>query len=177
MAVAERYARALAEVAGPEGDYAGLARELESFAEVYRESAELREVFASPAVSPAQKRGVLDAILKRLECSSLSAKFLRVLLAHYRLDLLPGILHAFQSRVYERLGVKPMKVASASTLPEEQRTALRERFGSLTGKRMEIEYSVDPFLLGGVKAQIGSTVYDGTVRGVLNRIREQAGAE
>jgi len=176
MAIAERYARALAQVAGPGGDYAKLAQDLESFATIYRESSDLREVFASPAVSPGQKAGVLGAILKRLECSSVSAKFLRVLLAHYRLNLLEEILRAFQERVYEHLGVIPVKVVSASPLPEGQRVALSERFGGLTGKKMEIEYRVDPDLLGGLKAQIRSTVYDGTVRAVLNRIREQTGA-
>ncbi len=177
MAVAERYARALAEVAGTEGDYARLARDIEDFAAVYHESSELRQVFASPAVSPDQKAGVLQAILKRLECSVMSAKFLRVLLAHYRLNLLDEILQAFRERVYERLGVIPMKVVSASPLSEGQRTRLGERFAGLTGKKMEIEYSVDPDLLGGLKAQIRSTVYDGTVRGVLNRLREQSGVE
>ncbi len=176
IALAERYARALAEVAGPQGDYARLARELESFAGVYLESAEPREVFANPAILPAQKTRVLDAILQRLGCSGLSAKFLRVVAAHYRLNLLPEILRAFQSRVFDQLGVEPMNVASASPLPEEQRNALRERFGHLTGKKMEIEYSVDPSLMGGIKARIGSKVYDGTVRGVLNRIRQQAGS-
>lgn len=177
MAVAERYARALAEVAGPKGDYSQLMQELEGFAAAYRESSDLRQVFASPAVSPAQKAGVLEAIMKRLECSDVTARFLRVLLAHYRLNLLEEVLLAFRQYAYDRLGVIPMKVTSASPLSEEQRTALGERFAGLTGKNVSLEYWVDPDLLGGLKAQIRSTVYDGTVRGVLNRIREQTGVE
>ena len=177
MAVAERYARALAEVAGPQGDYARLAEELKSFAAVYAASAELREVFESPAVSRDQKSGVLNAIIKRLECSDVIGRFLRVLLAHYRLNLLEEILLAFRGHVYEQIGVIPMKVASASPLSEDQKAAISKRFSGLTGKNVTPEYSIDPDLLGGVKTQIRSTVYDGTVRGVLDRIREQARAK
>ena len=177
MAVAQRYASALAEISGPRGDYKQIAEDLASFAAVYQESSELREVFDSPAVLPRQKEKVLAAILDRLQTSELATRFLRVLLAHYRVNLLEEIRAAFQNIVNDRLGILQMKVVSASPLSQNQQTALQERFSDLTEKKVAAEYQVDPALVGGITAQIKSTVYDGSVRGYLDRIREQMGAQ
>ena len=173
QAIAQRYARALAAVIGPQGDYAAVMRQLESFSVAYQESTELREVFDSPAVLPEQKARVLDAILRRLEVSSLTARFLRVLLGHYRLNLLEEIRAALRDIVNGIQGIVMMTVVSASPLSAEQQAALRNRFTHLTRKAVEIEYQTDPQLVGGVRAQLQSTVYDGSVRGYLDRVREQ----
>jgi F-type H+-transporting ATPase subunit delta len=172
-AIAERYARALVEVVGPAGDYRRVSQDLQNFASVYKESAELREVLQSPAVSPEQKMKVIRAILARLDALPVVANFLRVLTIHYRINLLDEIHLSFQNIINERLGIARMRVTSAAPLSAEQQAALRERFGKLTQKTLEIEYATDPSLLGGVLAQIKSTVYDGTIRGYLQRIREE----
>jgi F-type H+-transporting ATPase subunit delta len=172
-AIAQRYARALVEVIGPQGDYLRVSRELEAFASAYNESAELRQALDSPAVTPDQKVNVIKAILSRLGASPVIANFLRVLMVHYRINLLDEIRQAFQDIVDARLGIVKMRVTSAAPLTTEQRAALRERFAELTQKTVEIEYEMDPQLLGGLLTQIKSTVYDGSVRGYLQRIREQ----
>jgi F-type H+-transporting ATPase subunit delta len=172
-AIAERYARALVEVIGPEGDYRRVSQDLGDFASVYRESSELREVLQSPVVTPEQKTKVIEAILARLDTSSVTTNFLRVLMRHYRINLLDEIRLSFQNLIDERLGILKMRVTSAAPLSGEQQQYLRERFGNLTRKTVEVEYKIDPQVLGGVLAQIKSTVYDGTVRGYLQRIREE----
>lgn len=172
-AVAQRYARALAEVVGPNGDYVRASQELASLAGVYAESAELREVFDSPAVRPEQKLGVLNAILARLEISHLTANFVRVLLAHYRIPLIDEIRAAFQALADSAMGIEEVQVTSAAPLSEDEQKALAGRFRDITKKRVEMHYAVDPSLLGGVVAQIKSVIYDGSVRGSLDRIREQ----
>ena len=172
-AIAGRYARALAEVIGPQGDYRRVSQDLDNFASVYNESAELRDVLRSPAVTPEQKMKVIQAILARLEASSITTNFLRVLISHYRINLLDAIRLSFQDIIDDRLGIVKMRVSSAAPLSGEQQAALRERFGGLTQKTVEIEFEIDPSLVGGVLAQIKSTVYDGTVQGYLQRIREQ----
>jgi F-type H+-transporting ATPase subunit delta len=176
-ALAERYARALVEVIGPEGDYRRVSQDLASFASVYKESSELREVLQSPVVTPDQKTKVINAILDRLNAASVTRNFLRVLMAHYRVNVLDQIRLAFQNMVDERLGIVKMHVTSAAPLSHEQQDVLRQRFGNLTKKTVEIEYGIDPNVLGGVLAQIKSTVYDGTVRGYLRRIREEMETE
>lgn len=172
-AVAQRYARALAEVIGPEGDYRRVSQGLENFASVYKESAELRDVLQSPVVTPEQKMKVVLAILDRLEVLPVIRNFMRVLVSHYRIALLDEIRRAFLDIVNERLGIVKMRVISASPLSGEQKTAMSGRFKQLTQKTVEVEYATDPDVLGGALAQIKSTVYDGTVRGYLQRIREE----
>jgi F-type H+-transporting ATPase subunit delta len=173
MAIAGRYARALADVAGPKGDFRAVQRELEDFAEVYRESADFRQVLETPAVPPDAKMRVLEAILARLGTSQITSNFLHVLVAHFRVGLIEEILQAFAKIVNDRLGVAEVKVYSASGLSEEVRRALRERFEHVTRKRVEMDFQLDEKLLGGILAQVRSTVYDGSVRGHLDRIREK----
>ena len=177
LAVANRYARALADVVAQKANYRQVIEDLESFGAAYRESAELREVFGTPAVPVEEKVNILKAITSRLGTSSITANFLRVVLANYRMALLPEIAEAFQRIANEKLGVVRVKVLSASDLSEEEREALRARFASLTGKHVELQYEVDQELLGGVRAQIGSTIYDGSVRGQFARIQQRLAAK
>jgi len=173
MVVANRYARALADVVAPSGDYRKVLQELQDFASAYRESLELQEVFASPAVALPQKMKVLEAIGARLGDSPLTLIFLRVLLANYRMPLLEEVVQAFRRIANDRMGVVQVIISSASDLSEAEREALASRFRELTRKQVELEFRIDSELLGGILAQIGSTVYDGSVRGNLARIREQ----
>ncbi len=171
--VANRYARALADVVASTGNYRQVLSELEDFSAVYRESADLREVCETPAISIAQKLGVLEAITGKLGSSPVTFNFLRVLVSHYRLPLLGEILPAFRSVAYGRLGIVLVKISSASDLSVQEQDLLRSRFNELTQKQSDLQFHVDGDLIGGVLAQIGSTVYDGSIRGHLDRIREQ----
>ena len=173
IAVANRYASALADVVSPSGDYRRILQELHDFATAYRESLELREIFDSPAVISAQKVKVLEAIEARLGGSPLTLIFLRVLLVNYRMPLLEEVVQAFHSIANDRMGVVQVIISSASHLSEAEREGVASRFRELTGKQVELEFRIDSELLGGILAQIGSTVYDGSVRGNLVRIREQ----
>jgi F-type H+-transporting ATPase subunit delta len=173
MVVANRYARALADVVAPSGDYRKVLLELQDFATAYRESLELQQVFASPAVALPQKMKVLAVIGQELGESTVTLNFLRVLLANYRMPLLEEAVQAYRKIANEQLGVVQVAVSSASDLSGAERESVAARFRELTGKQVEVEFRIDSELLGGVLAQIGSTVYDGSVRGNLARIREQ----
>ena len=172
-AIASRYARALADVVGRTGDYGRAQDDLQAFAAVYHESAELREVLKTPAISVADKTRVLEAILARLGTSATLANFFRVLLANYRLALVEDILEAFGKIVIVRMGIARVQISSATELSQPERQTLVARFEAVTQRRVEAEFEVVPELLGGVTAQIDSTVYDGSVRGHLQRIRER----
>jgi F-type H+-transporting ATPase subunit delta len=173
MVVANRYARALAEVVAPSGDYRKVLQELQDFASSYRGSPELQEVFASPAVALPQKMKVLEVIGARLGVSPLTLVFLRVLLVNYRMPLLEEVVQGFHKIANDQMGVVRVIISSASDLSDPEREALASRFRELTRKHVELEFRIDSELLGGILAQIGSTVYDGSVRGNLARIREQ----
>jgi F-type H+-transporting ATPase subunit delta len=176
MAIANRYARALADVLGSAEGYRTALRELEDFAGVWRESEDLREVLVTPSLDSEQKKRVLDAILKRLGTSVTTANFLRVLMVNYRIDILEEVLEAFQKVVNERLGVVEVEVLYAQDLSAVEQEELRARFSELTGSKVEMKFQQDAKLLGGVQARIGSTVYDGSVQGYLERLRKQLNA-
>lgn len=173
LVVANRYAGALADVVSASGDYGKTLEELRGFENAYRESPELREVFASPAVALAQKMKVLEAVAQRLGLSLVALNFLRVLLANYRMPLLEEAIQAYHKIASDRMGIVQVSISSAADLSAEERESVAARFRELTGKRVELDFHVVQDLLGGILAQIGSTVYDGSVRGNLARIREQ----
>ena len=170
--VANRYARALADVVGSTANYRQVLSELEDFSAAYHQSLELREVCETPAVAMPQKLSVLEALAGRMGSSHVTLNFLRVLMTHYRFPLLGEILQAFRNLAYARLGIVRVKISSASDLSNEERETLRGRFNQLTQKQSELEFHLDGDLIGGLVAQIGSTVYDGSIRGHLDRIRE-----
>jgi F-type H+-transporting ATPase subunit delta len=173
MAVANRYARALADVVSQAGNYRAVLGELENFLAAYQESADLRQVLDTPALPLEKKVAVLEAILARLEVSKVTGSFLRVLVTNYRIRLLNEICPAFTRIANERLGVVQVKVFSATALSEAEQQALRSRFEEVTRKKVDMEFQLDAGIMGGILAQIQSTVYDGSVRGNLERIREQ----
>lgn len=170
IAVANRYASALADVVGRTADYRAVLGELEDFVAAYRQSAELREFFETPAVTVAEKTRVLGAILARLSASTLTASFLRVLVVNYRMGQIEEVVQAFRKISNTRLGIVEVKIFSADSLSAAERAALQARFRELTRHEVELKFLLDGKLLGGILAQIGSTVYDGSIRGQLERI-------
>jgi len=172
-AIVNRYARALADVVSRTGDYGTVLRELEDFAAIYRSSAELRDVVRTPAVAAADKFRILETILARTGTSKLAGNFLRVLLQNYRLVMIDDIVEAYKKVANERMGVVEVQISSAAELSEAERQTLLARFGTITKKKVELEFQIEKQLLGGVLAQIDSTIYDGSIRGHLQRIRER----
>jgi F-type H+-transporting ATPase subunit delta len=171
--IANRYARALADVVAPAGNYRQVLGELEEFGVAYRESLELREVCDTPAISMEQKLNVLAALAARMDSSHVTLNFLRVLMSHYRMSMLDEAIQAFRNIVNERLGIVRVRISSASNLSHEEQTLLQARFNELTHKQSELEFHLDAGLIGGLVAQIGSTVFDGSIRGSLDRLRGQ----
>jgi F-type H+-transporting ATPase subunit delta len=173
IAVANRYARALAEVLGAQGDYRRTLRELDDFAATYGANADLRGLLESPIVTVEDKTKVLRAILERMGAAPVTANFLRVVLTNYRVNLMDQIREAFRKLAYQRLGVTEVRIESSAGLSETDQQTLRARFAELTGGQVELKFHLNPELLGGIVAQIQSTVYDGSIRGSLERIRQQ----
>ena len=96
---------------------------------------------------------------------------------HRRVHQLKSIIEAFENLADERLGFVRADVSSAQALPEAQRAALEVQLSRLAGKKTRLRYSTDPALVGGVVAKVGSTVYDGSVRGQLERLRVKLGSQ
>jgi F-type H+-transporting ATPase subunit delta len=176
IVIANRYARALADVVGVAGDYRAVEQELDSFGAAWGVAPELAAVFDSPAVRLDAKMALLDRILERLAVSKTTSNFLRILARNYRLAMFKEIRVAFRRVANERLGIVEVHVSSASELSADERSALASRFREVTGQPVELEFETDAALIGGVRARIRSRVFDGSVRGHLDAMRERLAA-
>jgi F-type H+-transporting ATPase subunit delta len=171
---AARYAKALMDVVTANSlDPVRITAQLRDVNAVIEGSADLRNALASPAVAPSRKRAVIAKLLERLEgaVTPQVRNFLFVVIDHRRVQELAGIIEAFEHLVDERMGVIRADVASAHDLTEAQRNALEVEISRLAGKKAKLRFSTDPALVAGVVARVGSTVYDGSVRGQLERLR------
>jgi F-type H+-transporting ATPase subunit delta len=177
QAVARRYAVALADVVTSRGEAQEVREELESWDALMRSNAQLLEVFRHPTISYEQKRGVLDELIRRARPRPTTASFLRVLLQNHRLAELSEVSTQFAQELDRRAGVVNAQVTTARPLPADAQEALRVRLGELTGSRVRLQFEVDDELIGGVVTRIGSTLYDGSVRGQLQQIRQRMTGE
>ncbi len=180
-AVASRYARALAELVAQPGstlDAEHAASQLDAVAAALQISPQLKHVLLSPAVPSPRKRALIARLAGGLGLSDLVKRFLYVLVDHRRVALLKEVREAFETEIDQRRGVVRVDVASARELAPAQCEALSGELVRLTGKRPRLRFALDPELLGGLVARVGSTVYDGSVRGQLAALRERmAGAD
>jgi F-type H+-transporting ATPase subunit delta len=178
-AIVSRYASALADVVtGPAGmDTAQVVQQLRSFEALLAGSVTLQNALASPAVAAGRKRAVVRKLADQLGLSKIARNFLLVLTDHRRLGALTPVIDAFEIQLDERLGFVRAEISSARGLEERQKAGLAERLSRLTGKKVRARYAVEPELIGGLVARIGSTVYDGSVRGQLNALGRKLAAE
>ena len=179
-AVATRYANALADVVTAGGSPISppdAVSELRAFEAALAASTELQNALVTPAVPAGRKRAVVGRIAEILKLSRISRNFLYVLIDHRRIAALSGIIDSFELIVDERLGFARAEVAAAREMTEPQRAALTSVLERLTGRRIRTRFAVDERLIGGVVARIGSTVYDGSVRGQLASLGRRLDAE
>ncbi|MGB9408275.1 MAG: ATP synthase F1 subunit delta [Terracidiphilus sp.] len=168
-----RYARAFADVVTAEKlDAAALDRQLNDFLATWDGSAELRELFVNPAVAAPQKVAVLDKMNAKLKLRKELRNLLAVLITNDRIGEVNEVAAAYRAEMQERQGIRPVEIVTARELSEKDRAGLIAGVGKLAGARIEASFSLDESILGGTVVRIGSTVYDGSVRGRLERLKE-----
>ncbi len=168
------YARAFADVVvGSKADPARMLEELHSMVALLAESDQLRRVMENPSIPGEQKRAVLDAVVQRTGGSRPVRNFIAVVTDHRRLPFFGEIVKQVERELNDRLGFADAQVTSARSLGDAEKQALEAEIAKLTGKRVRARYLQDASLLGGAVVQVGSTIYDGSVNGQLERIREQ----
>ena len=171
--VAQRYAKALVDVAAASNELEDVHRDLRGFASLLREQRELRQFLANPSVARRDAAAVIQEIGAAMTIRPLAATFLQVVLEGGRLSGLAVILRAYEALVDERLGRVKAVVTSAAPLESGVQEGLRRRLGEVTGKDVYLESRHDPTLLGGVVTQIGSRIYDGSLKMQLVRLRDE----
>jgi F-type H+-transporting ATPase subunit delta len=172
--IANRYARAFADVVFTQKlDANQVMQQVRLFVDLMHENKSLRTVWENPAIPAEQKRSLLDALVSRIEVFRPVRNFLAVLIDHHRVHQLEEIYRAFEHELHGRLGLTEAEVTSSRLLSDQEKSALEQQISKLTGKRVLAKYATDSKLLGGAMVKIGSTIYDGSVRGQLHRIKEQ----
>lgn len=171
--LARRYAKALADVAAEQQALEAVGRDLRAVVETMKRTREVAAFFQSPAVPLTDKRRVLRTIAEGVGAKSLTANFLNLILEKRRLPHLGEMALAYEELTDERLGRGKATVTSAVPLSEPIVHGLQERLRTATGKEIYLETRVDPSIVGGFVAQIGSTIYDGSVRTQLKKVRER----
>jgi F-type H+-transporting ATPase subunit delta len=169
-----RYACAFADVVGQQKlDAAALDRQWNDFLGSWEGSTALRELFANPAVAAAQKILLLDKMNAKLGLQKELRNLLAVLITNDRIGQVAEVAAAYRAEMQERLGIRTVEIVTAREMDDEERAGLVAGVGKLAGARIDARFSLDKSILGGTVVRIGSTVYDGSLRGRLERLKEQ----
>ncbi len=171
-AAARRYAKALFELAREEGGVDAVRRELGELTRLLDAQGELRDVLLRPMFPVAQRRSVLTAVADRLGAGPELRSFYAYLIDQRRLVDLGAIREEFERLADADAGISRARVVSAAPLRDDQLARIRAALAAHTGGQVELTVEVDESLLGGVVAQVGDTVFDGSLRTQLTQLRE-----
>jgi F-type H+-transporting ATPase subunit delta len=171
--VGNTYARAFVDVVlSAKLDANRAIAELHTLAGLLADSADLRRVWENPAIPAEQKRGLLDAIVQRDEISRPVRNLVAVLIDHRRVPFLKPIVQQVEKEINQRLGFAEAQITSVRELGDGEKRTLEAQIEKVTGRKVRAQYGQDASLLGGALVRVGSTVYDGSVKGQLEKIRE-----
>ncbi len=168
-----RYARALLDVAVKEqADLELVEHELAQFADLFTQYPLLEKVLLNPAVPVARKRAAVGDLLAQAGFTPIVSKLLALLADRDRLVLVPDLLAAYRDRLLDHRGVVRAEVTTATALDAGREEAIRNGLAALTGRTVLLATKIDPAIIGGLVARIGSTVYDGSVVRQLERMKQ-----
>jgi F-type H+-transporting ATPase subunit delta len=169
--VARRYAKAMVEIGLKQGTLQSIQKELAAIDTLVRGNADLERLVAAPLVGPTKKAAAFDEVLSKAGATGGVRKFFLVVAQAARLNLIHEIVAAFDELVDERMGVLNAAVSSAQPMTPTQSKALEASLSVRTGKTVRLRWKQDPALLGGLKVQVGSTVYDASLQGQLRLLK------
>jgi F-type H+-transporting ATPase subunit delta len=169
-----RYARALLDVAVKEdADLEQIERELARFLALSGAHPTLEKVLLNPAIPAPRKEAAVSALAARLNVLPVVAKLVSLLASRDRLVLLPELLTAYRDRLLEHRRIVRAEVTTAVSLPADRAQAIERELSQLTGRSVALATKVDPSIIGGVVARVGSTVYDGSIATQLQRMKQR----
>ena len=177
-AFALQYANALADVVlADKLDTTEIGQQLDDFLATWLGSQQLREVFSNPSIKLDVKLKVLDAISPRIGMARQARNFIALLLQNGRIRAVESILADYRDEINLRLHISEAEITSVRELNAEERLKIEAKATALAGLKIRATYKQDASLLGGVVLRIGDTVYDGSVRGRLEELREKMMAD
>lgn len=177
-AFVSRYAGAFADVVTAAKLPAdAIDRQFADFLATWDGSQELRTFFVNPAIPVAQKIAILDKLNAKLGLQKELRNLLAVLISNDRVGHVAEVAAAWRRILQEQLGIRPAEIVTARELSKDERDALVAEVAKLAGAKIDASFKLDKSILGGTVVRIGSTVYDGSVRGRLDRLKEALTAE
>ncbi len=177
-AFALQYAHALADVVlADKLDTKAIDQQLQDFQSTWTDSRQLREVFQNPSIQLETKLKVLDAMVPRIGMMKQVRNFVALLLQNDRIHAVEPIVDNYREEINRRLRISEAEITSVRELNAEERSKIEAKAAALAGLEIRAIYRQDASLLGGVVLRIGDTVYDGSVRGRLEELREKMMAD
>jgi F-type H+-transporting ATPase subunit delta len=171
---AARYARAFTDVVlSSRVPVEQVNSQLGNFLSTLEESRDLRQALFNPALAVDVQVKVIDALSPRLQLSQEVRNFLAVLLRHERMDAIEEIVAEFRAEMNRRQGISEVEVISARRLDADERHQMEQQVARLAGTQVRAQFREDHALIGGAVVKIGSTIYDGSVRGRLDRMKQE----
>jgi len=168
------YARALADVViDRKLDATHVASDLEAVNTLLKESDDLRTVFDNPSVTSEQKLKLLDALAAKMSLAREIRNFTAVLISNRRIHAFHEIAIQAMEQINSRLGIADTEIVSARELSNDEKHKLETQVAKATGKSLRVRYAVQDSLIGGVLVKVGNTIYDGSVHGQLQRMKER----
>lgn len=170
--LARRYARALLAIGEEEKQSRKILSEIEQFSARMSEHAFLLETMEAAHITRRDKHAALEAILRSSGYLPSTRNFLNLLVDKRRMGILSQILFEFRNMIERIEGIERVEVLVPLALTESQRALLTEVLVGRTGRKVILEETVDPAVLGGMVVKIGDTIYDGSARTQIDNIRE-----
>jgi F-type H+-transporting ATPase subunit delta len=168
-----RYAQAFADVVKDlKLDPAKLDGQFADFLATWQASAELRTFFVNPAIPAVQKVAILDKLNIKLGLQKELRNLVAVLIDNNRIAHIAEVAADWRRILKEQQGIRSAEIVTARDLTKQERDALAAEVAKLAGAKIDPSFKLDKSILGGTVVRIGSTVYDGSVKGRLERLRE-----
>ena len=172
-AFVSRYASAFADVVtAAKLDTAAVDQKLSDFLATWQGSPELRNFFENPAIAVNDKIAILDKLNAKLGMQKELRNLIAVLISHNRIASVGEVANGYRRLLQDQMGIHPAEIVTARELDAKEREGLLAEVAKLAGGKVEASFRLDASILGGTVVRIGSTVYDGSVRGRLDRLRD-----
>jgi F-type H+-transporting ATPase subunit delta len=172
-AFVSRYASAFADVVtAARLDAAAIDQQLTDFLATWQGSQQLRDYFENPAIAVNDKVAILDKLNAKLGMQKELRNLIAVLITNGRIGNVREVAEGYRRLLQEQMGIRPAEIVTARELDAKEREDLLAEVAKLAGGKVEASFKLDASILGGTVVRIGSTVYDGSVRGRLDRLRD-----
>lgn len=169
--IAKRYAKALVELAEEKKTVDKTRDDLSAFVDAVDSLPALQKLFASPVFTPENKKAVIRELAGKLDLQETTRRFVEHLAETGRIRYLKDVYEAFLVLLAERQNRAAVRLTTAVSIKSGDLADIKKKLEALTAKQVDIDTQVDASLIGGAKAQIGSVIYDGTIRNQLSKMR------